>query len=92
MFMILFTTTGIANGSIFQMIAVIFPPKESAPVLGFSAAIAAYGAFFIPKSFGMSIAHTGSPNTALYCFVVYYASCFVVTWWYYFRKNAEQKC
>lgn len=40
-FMLLFTTTGIANGSVFRMIGVIFPPKEKAPVLGFSAAIAA---------------------------------------------------
>jgi NNP family nitrate/nitrite transporter-like MFS transporter len=30
--------------------------KESAAITGFTSAIAAYGAFFIPKSFGMSIA------------------------------------
>ncbi len=92
MFMILFTTTGIANGSVFQMIPMIFPPKESAPVLGFSAAIAAYGAYFIPKSFAWSIKVKGSPTFALYCFVGYYVSCMLLTWYYYLRKNAEIKC
>ncbi|HJV65413.1 MAG TPA: NarK family nitrate/nitrite MFS transporter, partial [Geomonas sp.] len=35
--------------------------KEAAAVLGFSSAFAAYGAFFIPKAFGSSIALTGGP-------------------------------
>lgn len=91
-FIVLFITTGIANGSVFQMIPMIFVPKESAAVLGFSGAIAAYGAFLIPKSFGASIKFTGSPEFALYCFIVYYLSCIFVTWWYYLRKNSEIKC
>ncbi len=91
-FILLFITTGIANGSVFQMIPMIFVPKESAAVLGFSAAIAAYGAFLIPKSFGLSIEKTGGPETALYLFIIYYISCLALTWWYYLRKNAEIKC
>ncbi|HIH2763093.1 MAG TPA: MFS transporter [Candidatus Azoamicus sp.] len=91
-FIILFITTGIANGSVFQMIPMIFIPKESAAVLGVSSAIAAYGAFLIPKSFGASIKFTGSPEIALCCFVIYYLSCIFITWWYYLRKNAEIKC
>nr|WP_210160577.1 hypothetical protein [Methylocella silvestris] len=39
--------------------------KESAAIIGFSSAIAAYGAFFIPKSFGASIAMTGGTAAAL---------------------------
>ena len=39
--------------------------KESAAIVGFTSAIAAYGAFFIPKSFGSSISATGSPMGAL---------------------------
>lgn len=92
LFIILFITTGIANGSVFQMIPKIFIKKEAAAVLGFSAAIAAYGAFLIPKSFGASIQVTGSPKFALYCFIVYYITCLLITWWYYLRKNAEVKC
>jgi NNP family nitrate/nitrite transporter-like MFS transporter len=66
--------------------------KESAAVLGFSSAVAAYGAFFIPKSFGTSMALTGGPQTALYVFMGYYVTCIVVTWWWYSRKNAEMPC
>ncbi|MFS1512808.1 NarK family nitrate/nitrite MFS transporter [Chengkuizengella sp. SCS-71B] len=92
MFMVLFVTTGVANGSTFRMIPVIFEPKEAAPVLGFTSAIAAYGAFFIPKAFGTSISATGSPNAALYAFIAYYVISLFVTWYWYSRKNAEIKC
>ena len=63
-----------------------------AATLGFTAAIAAYGGFFIPKSYGSSIALTGGPNAALWCFAAFYLVCIVVTWWYYARKNAEMPC
>lgn len=92
MFMLLFLTTGIANGSVFQIIPMLFIKKESAFILGFSSAVAAYGAFFIPKSFGISIQKTGDPKLALYCFIIYYASCLVLTWWYYYRKGCEAPC
>jgi len=66
--------------------------KESAAVLGFSGAIGAYGGFFIPKSFGTSLEMTGSPEAALYCFIAFYISCVLVTWWYYARRNAPMPC
>jgi NNP family nitrate/nitrite transporter-like MFS transporter len=66
--------------------------KEAAAVLGFTSAFAAYGGFFIPKSYGTSIAMTGGPEAALYVFIVFYLSCIVTTWWYYSRKNAEMPC
>ena len=114
MFMLLFLTTGIGNGSTFRMIPVIFlteqaraaegkgadareqavrnANKEAAAVLGFSAAVAAYGGFFIPKSYGTSIELTGGPEGALYLFIVFYLTCIVTTWWFYSRKNAEMPC
>jgi len=66
--------------------------KEAAAVLGFSGAIGAYGGFFVPKSYGTAIALTGSPLAALYTFIVFYAVCLVVTWWFYSRKDAEMPC
>lgn len=65
---------------------------ESAAVIGFSSAIGAYGGFFIPKSYGSSIAMTGGPEMALYGFIAFYISCLVVTWWWYFRRGAETPC
>ena len=114
MFMLLFLTSGIGNGSTFRMIPIIFltertlaaqgqgdaalvqaqrdANKEAAAVLGFSSAIGAYGGFFIPKSYGTSIAMTGGPEGALYLFIVFYVTCIAITWWYYSRKNAPMPC
>lgn len=91
-FIVLFFTTGIANGSTFRMIPIIFEPKQAAPVLGFTAAIAAYGAFLIPKIFSWSISVSGAANLALYLFIAYYIISLAICWYYYSRKNAEVKC
>ncbi|TPO11843.1 MFS transporter [Mesorhizobium sp. B1-1-5] len=61
--------------------------KESAAITGFTSAIAAFGAFFIPKSYGSSIALTGSPNAALWAFLLFYVSCLAITWAVYTRKG-----
>jgi NNP family nitrate/nitrite transporter-like MFS transporter len=66
--------------------------KEAAAVLGFSSALGAYGGFFIPKSYGSSIALTGGPEAALYAFIAFYVTCIAITWWYYSRKNAPMPC
>jgi NNP family nitrate/nitrite transporter-like MFS transporter len=66
--------------------------KEAAAVLGFASALGAYGGFFIPKSYGTSIALTGSPDAALQVFVLFYVSCIAVTWWHYSRRNAPMPC
>ena len=66
--------------------------KQGAAVAGFTGAFAAYGGFFIPKSYGTSIALTGSVNMALYGFIVFYIICLLLNWWYYSRANAEVKC
>lgn len=66
--------------------------RMGAAVLGFSAAIGAYGGFFIPKAYGTSITLTGSPHAALWGFIVFYVTCIVVTWWFYSRRGAERPC
>ena len=75
-----------------QAQAILEANKEGAAVLGFTSAVAAYGAFFIPKSYGTSIAMTGTPNAALWCFIAFYASCIAVTWWCYARRDAAMPC
>ncbi len=90
-FVVLFATTGIGNGSTFRMIPIIFPKEQAGPVLGWTSAIAAFGAYLIPKIFATQIKN-GTPEYALYGFAAYYASCLAVNWWFYARKNAEIKC
>jgi len=66
--------------------------KESAAAAGFISAIGAYGGYFIPQSFGLSMKASGGPEWALYCFLAFYVSCIVVTWWNYSRRNASMPC
>ncbi|MFP5115126.1 MFS transporter [Bacillaceae bacterium C204] len=90
-FLLLFVASGIGSGSTFQMIPNLFIPKEAAPVIGFSAAFAAYGSFFIPKLFGWSVKATGTPVTAFYFFIAFYVISFALNWYYYQRKATATK-
>lgn len=54
--------------------------RESAAVVGFISAIAAYGAFYIPKAYGSSIEVTGTADAALWGFLIFYVSCAALTW------------
>jgi NNP family nitrate/nitrite transporter-like MFS transporter len=90
-FLVLFIAAGMGSASTFQMIPFIFPAKEAAPVLGFTAAFAAYGSFLIPKLFGWSTGALGSPINAIYFFIAFYVVSLVINWFYYRRSNAEIK-
>ena len=87
LFIILFAATGVGNGSTFRSIAIIFDKEQAGPVLGWTSAVAAYGAFIIPQVFGEQIKAT-TPENALYGFAVFYFVCLVLNWWFYTRKNA----
>lgn len=63
--------------------------KEASAVLGFVSAIGAYGGFLIPIAFGSAI-KDGSPQTALCEFMVFYAGCLFLTWWFYYRNDTER--
>jgi NNP family nitrate/nitrite transporter-like MFS transporter len=91
LFLVLFITTGVGNGSTFRMVPIIFKSAEAGPVLGWTSAVAAYGAFIIPRIFGQQI-DAGTPELALYGFAAYYFSCLALNWYYYARKNAEIEC
>jgi len=108
MFLIVFITTGVGNGSTYRMIPSIFREEklreataagemaksralkaasiESGAALGFIGAIGACGGYLIPRGFGASIAATGGPYLALEIYLTFYATCLVLTWWYYLRK------
>jgi NNP family nitrate/nitrite transporter-like MFS transporter len=60
---------------------------ESAAIIGFTSAVAAYGAFFIPKAYGSSISLTGGPETALWGFMLFYVTCVAITWGFYTRRG-----
>ncbi len=90
LFIVLFFASGIGNGSTFRTIGVIFDRQQAGPVLGWTSAIAAYGAFVAPVVIGNQI-KAGTPQHAMYGFAVFYALCLVLNWWFYLRKNAYVK-
>src|SRR4051812_24594238 len=81
LFVVLFFASGIGNGSTFRTIGVIFDRAQAGPVLGWTSAIAAYGAFIAPVVIGQQIT-AGTPQVAMYAFAVFYAVCLVLNWWF----------
>ena len=90
LFLILFAATGIGNGSTFRTIAMVFDKEQAGPALGWTSAVAAYGAFIIPQVFGEQI-KMATPEYALYGFAVFYLICLFLNWWYYLGPKAEIK-
>ncbi len=88
LFLALFAATGIGNGSTFRTIAMVFPKEQAGPVLGWTSAVAAYGAFYIPKVLGEQIKAT-TPEVALIGFAIFYGVCVLINWWFYLRKSGE---
>ena len=90
LFVALFLASGIGNGSTFRSIGFIFDRQQAGPVLGWTSAVAAYGAFIAPVVIGAQI-KSGTPQNAMYGFAIFYALCLVLNWWFYLRTGAEIK-
>ena len=90
LFITLFAASGVGNGSTFRTIGVIFDRTKAGPVLGWTSAVAAYGAFIAPIVIGEQI-KAGTPQFAMYGFAIFYALCLVLNWWFYLRANAYVK-
>lgn len=90
LFVLLFAASGIGNGSTFRTIGVIFDRTQAGPVLGWTSAVAAYGAFIAPVVIGAQI-KAGTPEMAMYGFAIFYALCLALNWWFYLRADAYVK-
>ena len=90
LFLVLFAASGIGNGSTFRTIGVIFDRAQAGPVLGWTSAVAAYGAFIAPIVIGDQI-KAGTPQVAMYGFAAFYGFCLLLNWWFYLRKGSEIK-
>jgi NNP family nitrate/nitrite transporter-like MFS transporter len=90
LFVLLFAASGIGNGSTFRTVGVIFDRQQAGPVLGWTSAVAAYGAFIAPVVIGAQI-KAGTPQTAMYGFAIFYALCLILNWWFYLRAGSEIK-
>lgn len=82
----LFFFSGIGNASTFRQMPVIFNPPKSAGVIGWTAAIAAFGPFIV------SISISASPLGFFYVLAVFCVFNLALNWWFYNRKGAEAPC
>jgi len=80
-----FFFAGIGNASTFKQMPMIFPPRQAGGVIGWTAAIAAYGPFV----FGVLLAAV-APKVFFIGWGVLSMVGAVVAWWYYARPNAEK--
>ncbi len=81
-----FFFAGIGNASTFKQMPMIFPARQAGGVIGWTAAIAAFGPFL----FG--VAFDAFTKTQVFTFVLVYAAiCAVVAWIFYARPHAEAR-
>lgn len=88
----LFFFSGIGNASTFRQIPVIFEPRQAGGVLGWTAAIAAYGPFLFGVCLGEVITRTGSPDMFFYAIAAFYVANIALNWWFYTRRGCEKPC
>ncbi len=82
-----FAFAGIGNASTFKQIPMLFDKVKSAGVIGWTAAIAAYGPFL----FSVMIA-AFTPKVFFYILTAFCAANVGLNWWYFARKNAPNPC
>ena len=87
-----FLFAGIGNASTFKQIPMIFPPRQASGVIGWTAAIAAYGPFVFSVTIAAVIASTGSPTAFFLGAAAFYVVNVAINWWYYVRPGAERPC
>ncbi len=90
--LVLFFFTGIGNAATFRQYPIIFSesPRQGAGVIGWTAAIAAYGPFLFSTLIGVAITKTGSPVIFFFGAVIFYVVATSVNWWYYTRPGCEK--
>ena len=81
----IFLFTGIGNAATFKQMPMIFERRQAGGVIGWTAAIAAFGPFF----FGVGLTLM-APETFFRIGVAFAAMCIVITWMRYVRPGAPK--
>jgi len=93
--LLLFFFAGVGNAATFKQMPMIFPPRQAGGVIGWTAAIAAFGPFifsFTMNTLSGTTGNFGQKIIPVFVVVLILALvCAVIDWWFYTRKNAEAK-
>ncbi|MDO8637482.1 MAG: MFS transporter [Dehalococcoidia bacterium] len=89
---IIFLASGTGNASTFRQYPIIFAhsQRQAAGVIGWTAAVAAYGPFIWSSLIGVAITQTGSPVPFFFGIAVYYIIATFINWNYYQRKGCAR--
>lgn len=90
--LLIFLLTGVGNASTFRQYPIIFShsPRQGAGVIGWTAAVAAYGPFVFATSIGFVITRFESAAPFFYGAGIYYVIATAINWWYYTRRGCEK--
>ena len=97
---VLFFFAGVGNAATFKQMPMIFPPRQAGGVIGWTAAIAAFGPFIFSFSInqltgagtGTATGNFGTKIIPVFVAVAILAViCAIIDWWFYTRKGAEAK-
>ena len=90
--LVIFLLTGIGNAATFRQYPIIFShsPRQAAGVIGWTAAVAAYGPFLFAMLIGAAITNTGSARVFFVGAVAFYVFATAINWWFYTRKGCEK--
>lgn len=88
----LFFFTGIGNAATFRQYPIVFQhnPRQAAGVIGWTAAIAAFGPFIFSMLILTAINATGTPNPFFIGLTVFGVIATFINWYFYQRKGCER--
>lgn len=88
----LFAFAGIGNASTFKQMPMIFEPRQAGGVIGFTAAIAAYGPFIFGLMFAAAFGAFGKADVVFHGLAVFFLLNVALNWWLYARRGAATPC
>ncbi|CAN5248092.1 NarK family nitrate/nitrite MFS transporter [soil metagenome] len=90
----MFFITGMGNAATFRQFPIIFGhnARQAAGVIGFTAAIAAFGPFIFSRVVSEVMEHTGNANAFFIGIAVFFAIATIINWWFYNRKGCQRPC
>lgn len=88
----LFFITGVGNAATFRQYPIVFGhnPRQAAGVIGWTAAVAAFGPFIFAVSVNAVINATKNANGFFYILAAFSVIATLINWWYYNRKGCER--
>jgi MFS transporter, NNP family, nitrate/nitrite transporter len=87
-----FFFAGVGNASTFKQIPMLFEKRQAGGVIGWTAAVAAYGPFVLAGILGSVISATGSAVAFFWGLAVFFVLNTGLNWWFYARPGAPNPC